>query len=195
MSTLGKVLSILVALSLLGWIFLASLVADYHSNWTKRLADLKTEVAKVQGELPPLAAEIDKTKADINNLQVALERSRRNFRTDLARAQNAESETKETLLRFNIQLDMVKQEIAAAQAREAVRKQEVADLEKNIEKEKATVAEMMVQNKTSRDELFSLRKSFIDTLAENKSYVERLLKASPPAAAPKPRTRLGSLVR
>lgn len=196
MSTVGKVLIVLVALSLLGWIFLASLVAEHHANWTKRLNDVKAEVAAVQAELPPLSEAIDRNKAETTLMQVGLDRLRRNFRAELSLAQKAETETKEALSRFQIQLDQVKKQIVAAKQREAIRTQEVADLNEAIKKEQALVQEMIAKNKTSREELFALRKTFMNTLAENKNYLQRLMKASSgSSASTKPRVRLGSLVR
>ena len=53
----------------------------------------------------------------------------------------------------------------------------------------------MAENKALKDELAGLRKAFLDTVAENKTYAARLLKKPDPAASAKPRTRLGSMVR
>jgi hypothetical protein len=117
MSTLGKVLVVLVTLSMLGWIFLASLVAEHHANWGKLINDTKAEIAQIEPLLPPMQDEIDQKLADASLSQVSLDRSRRNFRGEFAMAQRDQSETKETLSRYTLQNTLVQSEVAKAQAR------------------------------------------------------------------------------
>ena len=66
MSTLGKVLTILIVLALLGWTFLAALVAEHHIQWAKRFDVVQKEVEEAKKPLPGYRAEIyDHTNATI----------------------------------------------------------------------------------------------------------------------------------
>jgi chromosome segregation ATPase len=195
MSTLGKVLSILVTLSLLVWIFLAAMVAKHHENWGERVSALKADIAKIKPEFPPLETEIEENRSQATLLQVALIKAQTNFRNALTMAQTTESDTKEALSRYTLQLATAEQEVKAAQARQEVRAREKADLDKAILREQAAVQDLIAENKALKDELAGLQKSFLDTVAENKTYADRLLKAAKPSAPTGPRTRLGSFVR
>lgn len=191
MSTLGKVLVILVVLALLGWIFLAALVADHHINWSKKYVTVEKAVADAKAELPPLENEIFQLTKEAEVLQVGLDRFRRNFRAQIAMKQKEESETKETLSRGEYQLKTAQLEVAAAQKRQEIRLQEKNDLDKAILQLQAVVADQMADNKKLKDEFQGLQKSFLATLSENREYVSKLDKK----AAAVPRTRLGSLAR
>ncbi len=193
MSTLGKVLVVLVTLSMLGWIFLASLVADHHANWGQLVNERKAEIAKIEPLLPPLQEKIDRDLAAASLAQVSLDRSRRNFRGEFAMVQRDQSETKETLSRYNLQNTLVQTEVTKAKARADVRAQEKASLERQIAEEEARVATLIADTNKLRDQFDSLTRNFLATTAENKSYLERLQKSG--TANTKPRTRLGSLIR
>ncbi len=192
MSTVGKVLVILIVVSLLGWLFLAALVADHHMNWSKRFAEVQKERDTEDASLPPLAAQIFELTKEAEVLQVGLDRFRRNFRVQLAMKQREESETKETLSRTEFQLKALEAQVIAAQKRLDLRTQEKLDLDKKILALQGTVQEQMAENTKLKDEFQGLQKAFLTTLAENKAYVEQINKR---AAAAKPRVRLGSLVR
>lgn len=193
MSTFGKVLAILIALSLLGWIFLVSLVTQHHMNWSKRLLEAKAEVAALQADLPPLDEAIFANSKAATLAQDSLDRTRRNFRAELAMAQKTESDTKEAVDRYRLQHDLALLEVQAAQKRHVVRSKERMDLDAEIKKREALVEEDKAENQKLRDELSSLEKAFIATLAENKAYADRLPKAAPTSV--KPRVRLGSMTR
>ena len=193
MSTPGKVLIILIMLALLGWMFLAAVVAKSNSNWGKRIQEVSKEVEELKIPLPGLRAEIAKLTYQAATEQAAHDRLRRDYRVALAMSQKTESETKESLDRINFQLAAAKLEALAAQKRADKRLAERTILEKQIEQEKVVVVDLMADNKVKRDELASLQKTFLATVAESKTFVQRLMKPSSGAAV-KPRTRLGSLV-
>ena len=192
MSTLGKVLVILVALAMLGWILLASLVAEHHANWGQVIKQRKQEIAELEPQLSPLVDKIDRTLAETSLAQVGLDRGRRNFRGAYAMAQRMESDTKETLSRFNYQKDLVDQEVQKAQARASVRLREKQDFLASISREEENVQVLIAENQKLRKQLDDLQKSFLDTMAENQNYLDRLKKA---ASSSQPRTRLGSFIR
>lgn len=197
MSTAGKVLIVLIVLAALGWITLAALVADHHMSWSRRYAELKSQSEELQASLPPLRTQIYETMNEATVVQIALDRARRNYRSALSQAQKTDSETKESLSRYTIQRETTEREVAAAQERHDVRRQERQNLDRQIAQEQAAIADLTAETAKLRDELATLRKTFQQTLAENKSYVEKLRKSKKgePAASTGPRTRLGSLVR
>ena len=195
MSTLGKVLVILIALSLLGWMFLAALVADHHIQWAKRYDVVQKEVEEAKIPPPGLRLKILEHTNAATTVQVDLERIRRNFRAELAMAQKAESETKETLSREELHHTQAEAQAVAAKKQADLRFRERQDFDKKILQEQAAADALIAENKVLKDELASLRKAFMDTVAQNKTYAARLLKKPDPAASAQPRTRLGSLVR
>ena len=140
MSTLGKVLIILIVLALLGWMFLASLVAEHHIQWANRFKVVEKEVAEAKVPIPDLRAEIYDLKNEASAIQVNLDRIRRNFRAELAMAQKTESETKETLSRYDLQRASADAEVEAAKRRTEIRFRERQDLDKQIAIEQSTVA-------------------------------------------------------
>lgn len=194
MSTLGKVLVILIVLAVLGWMFLASLVAQYNINWGKRLQEVQKEVEELKVPLPALRVEISKNTTLANNEQLSVERARLIYRANLAMAQKTESETKETLERFTAQHTAAELAQQAAVKRAEKRLAERTELENQITQEKATVAALIADNKAKKDTLAGLRQAFISTVAECKTFMEQLKKPSPGATVT-PRTRLGSFVR
>jgi len=193
MSTLGKVLVVLITLTMAVWIFLAAVVTQHHMNWSKRLNEVTAEVKALEAELPPIQEDIFKATDAANQVQVTLENSRRNYRAELAMAQKTESDTKEALDRYTLQLKSATDSANAAKARQEVRLQERTDFEKKIAQEEAGVRELMAENEKLRAQLADLQKTFISTLAENKSYVDRLKNAASTKSATsgnKPRVKL-----
>ena len=192
MSTPGKVLVVLITLTMLGWVFLAALVAEHHSNWGKLIKTTQAEIAELEPQLPPLQEKIDRTLSDASLAQVRLDRVRRSFRGEFAMAQRDESELKETLSRYTLQHTLVDDEVLKAKARAEVRAQEKADFDRDIAREEVIVAELIAENTKLKEQLAGLEKAFLDTTAENKAYVERLKKAG--TLGVKPRTRFGSFI-
>ena len=174
--------------------YLAALVADHHINWTAKFAATEKELAELKATLPPIRAEIYDLTNQATNLQVSLDRARRNYRAELAMEQKEDSETKESLSRYQLQLKQAQTEVTAAQNRASIRLRERTTLEQQIRQEQATVADLTARNTDLKGQLAGLRKSFLDTVAENKAFVDRLKKVSSTGDG-KPRTRLGSLVR
>ena len=194
MSTLGKVLVILIVLAVMGWMFLASLVAQYNVNWGKRLQDVSKEVEELKKPLPILRIEIAKNTYLANSEQLALERARRNYRASLAMGQKTESETKETLSRFTDRVAATKLEAQYAQRRADKRLAERTEFENQIVQEKAVVADLIADNTAKKTKLADLEKAFIATVSECKDFIEQLKKLAKTAAS-SPRTRLGSLTQ
>lgn len=193
MSTLGKVLVVLVTLAMLGWIFLAALVAEHHSNWGEVIKKTKSEIAEIEPLLAPMQDKIDRTLAAASLSQVSLDRARRNFRGEYASLQRQESEFKETMSRDSLQLTLAEEEAVNSEKRAQVRAAEKTDFERKIAQEETKVAELVAETGKLRDQYEGLIKSFLETQAENKAYVDRLKKTQPVGVGP--RTRLGSFTR
>jgi chromosome segregation ATPase len=173
MSTAGKVLTVLVTLSLLGWIFLASLVADLNANWGREIAALNQRIANLENDLKQTIdqvavlqnqASIELVKKDADILKI---------RTQISKLEKAESMMKETLSRYQLQFASLEQAIEREKARNDFRIEE----QKQTREELARTQEDIRNLQTETDRLFSrldeLRSAFQKTLEENVGLLKK----------------------
>jgi chromosome segregation ATPase len=189
MSTAGKVLSVLVTLALLGWIFLASLVADLNANWGRQLKTLQTQVTEAETKID---ANIEQTT--VLRHQTATELFDKDqdilvLRTKLSKLEKDEAALKETLSRYEIQKGTVEAGIESAKARVEYRTQERANTAEELSKAQMEVAVLQADTDKLFNRLDELQKQFTQIINSNRSLLERL------SAATSPRIRSASLSR
>ncbi len=110
MSTAGKVLSVLVALSILAAIFLSAQVAELNRNWGQKLIQVEADLQKAEEAIPPVIVEIRQIKDQINLVQLEKDDQLTRLRSELSKLQKADSYTKETLDRYQLQLSSTEQQ-------------------------------------------------------------------------------------
>src|SRR5690242_5180696 len=71
MSTAGKVLIILVALALMAWIGLLSMVAQRNANWGQKIKAQQEQIETLQKSQVDIRAQLAKVKSDIAREQEA----------------------------------------------------------------------------------------------------------------------------
>lgn len=184
MSTAGKVLTVLVTLTALVWVILTAAVTQANRNHAKELDDVKAKVAKLETDVAKSAHDLVVLKDDIHKEQFQTQQDLTSLQVRQADAEKARAQVKEIASRVQLQLAdaeaILKNGTAHAEQRTAEKDAEIkakADAEASVEKLKAENAALLAR-------LTALRDKFKATLRENKSLVDRLLKAG---GTPNPR--------
>ncbi|MBX6316770.1 MAG: hypothetical protein IRY99_28230 [Isosphaeraceae bacterium] len=193
MSTAGKVLTVLVTLSILLWIALAALVADLNRNWGEALDKQRKEFARLREEIGKAENDLIKLKLATDVEQDATTKDVTRLRADIAARERVEIEIKEALAAAQLQLAKVEAEVKDAQAQVEIRQQEKQGTEKALADAQAAVAQLRTQNAELLAELTRLRDEFKATLAENKELLARYQAAGRPKSANGNRTRITSI--
>lgn len=187
MSTAGKVLSVLVILVTVAWVFLTAAVSQLNRNGTKAVDDLKVQVAKLETEVTKAARDLDKAKEDWHLEQAVTQKRLTVLQARQSDLEKARSVVQEISTRVTLQL---------ADA-ETIAKTSAADRDQRIVEKKAETEALkkaradVVQLKAERTELVGrlteLRKKFQTTLDENRSLTQRVQKKSTvPASGTRP---------
>jgi len=183
MSTAGKVLVVLVTLSLMAWIVLFSAVAQLNTN--RGQAILKTE-----GQLADLTAKAEDAEAQVQKNQVATHLKQRQeelelvvWRTRDADAARVLSVANETNSRYKIDLQTVNAGAEEAKAAQDRRERDVAQLKKQLADVQGLVSRDTSQNRILMDRLSRLEKDYAKLAAENLDMARKVLRASHPGDA------------
>lgn len=194
MSTAGKVLSVLVALSVLGAIFLSAQVAELNRNWGQKVITVDAELQKAKEAVPPVITEIRQLKDQISLVQLEKDDQLTRFRSELSKLQKADTYTKETLDRFQIQgASVEEQEQLSKQFLETVKRERV-ETQQNYARTLAELNQLADQNSQMLAELERLRASFVETLQESQSDVRKILgQPAPGTQSASRRTRPASM--
>jgi len=190
MSTAGKVLVVIVALTTLVWILLMAKVADLHGNWNAEVQRQRDAVVKAEAEHVRANADLARKKDDIDREQNLMEKETMVLRRLVSSAERAHTEASEALHRVNFQLESVNAQVKNAQEIAAQRLKERTDTEEAIAKGRQSINEMKARNDALLAELTDLRNQFTRTLAENKQLLEQVARNTNrrvrPASMPAP---------
>jgi chromosome segregation ATPase len=189
MSTAGKVLTVIVILAIIGWIFLFSKVADLNKNWGERIAKLTKDVEKLEADLPVAVAGLDKQLAELTAEQVHINDTMTVFRARVSDLEKLDSESREALDRIKFQLASSQASVKSAQTSLDFRKNEYAQTDKDLAAERAKVETLKTSVAALMGELAQMRDQFKSLLAENKQMLEKIERKS----TPKPRVSSATL--
>ncbi len=201
MPTAGKVLSILVSLALVGWIFLASQVSELNRNWGQKLQKLEADIDRVSTEVATAGQQLDDLKATVVLGQSIKEQDLTRLRAELSKVQNAQAYSRETLDRFSLQAASVAEQLKGAEERRVRRTEEKAAADREFNTAVAQVQQLATENQQLLGRLTTLRQDFESLLSQNQQLVNQIVgglaPASPPAgsASASPRVRPASLSR
>jgi chromosome segregation ATPase len=197
MSTAGKVLSVLVILVAVAWMFLTATVSQLNHNGAEAVEQLKKQVEKLDKDVATATHDLQKAKDDWTLDQVATQDRLTVLQARQTDLEKARSVVQEIKTRVDLQL---------ADA-ETIAKTSATNLEQRIA-EKKNETEALVktrteveQLKTERTELVGrlteLREKFKATLEENRSLTERVQKkgAVPASRSVSPPARPVSFTR
>lgn len=178
MSTAGKVLVVLVMLSMLLWVLMASAVTQLNSNWGEAVQKYDTQIAQLQEDFNTAHDELYSLKSALALEQDITERNRSEIRVLLSKTEKRQADINEALERIKVQVDLADKAVTQAIANKEQRTKDVADLE--VEKAKLLTEVDVLKDEDSqlRETRETLLTSLRDTLAENKKLIERMTKSA-----------------
>jgi chromosome segregation ATPase len=191
MSTAGKVLTIVVALGLLAWIVMFSLITDLNKNWAAHIQKLTNDLEAVKKDVADREDKFDKLITDIRLSQAKTDKEFNRVRIHVSRVEYLRSQAEENRERLRNQVASVK-----AVEKNSADTNEFRLKEQQESQQQLAAARQKVMNLQSvvgnlMDELGSLRDDFKKLLAENKQLLDRLENRSTRSG----RIRAASLVR
>ncbi len=185
MSTVGKVLVVLVALAVIPAIFLYSMVSQLNSNWGKEIQRLDNEIARVHKETAETRLELNKTRAKIERSQTDRNNELQVLRTALSDVEKRQTLNFEQLERLSLQIATLQASLKDAQLSVTRRTQEKQKTEEDLAATRAANQTLRADVDAKFQELSNLRSTFKKISDENRALLQRLGQAgsgAPPAA-------------
>jgi hypothetical protein len=183
MSTVGKVLAVLVLLLAIGWIVLSAAVTELNRSAAAAVEKKKADAIKLDEEVRGLAVAIQQEKDKTDAQQVATQDLLTGIQARQADREKERSQILQIAQRFKLQAQGAQSSEAAAQKLNEERLAEkTAETEAKAAEEKV-VTKLMSENDALFKQLAELRENFKTTLAENKALVDRLGKSANGSAA------------
>jgi hypothetical protein len=183
MSTVGKVLSILVILLAIAWIVLSAGVTELNRSAAAAVEKKKAEAIKLAEDVHGLAVSIQQEKDKTDTQQVATQDMLTAIQARQADKEKERSQILQIAHRFKLQAQGGdSSETAAKKLNEERLAEKTAETEAKAAEEKV-VAKLMSENDDLFKRLAELRENFKTTLAENKALVDRLGKSTKGSSA------------
>jgi uncharacterized phage infection (PIP) family protein YhgE len=171
MSTAGKVLVVLVTLTTLVWMILASGVGQLNRNGNNRLHELNVQLAKAQDDLKQTQNDIVAFRDETSSIQEKVDRDIILLEARLADVQKVRSQIIDGLERLKYQLATVTEAIKGAQTALEHRNTERQAEEKALADTKAEVQSLMAESSQLANRLSDLRQTFRTTYKANVEMV------------------------
>lgn len=167
MSTAGKVLVVMVTLSTLVWMILASGVSQLNTNGNIALHKLNEDLEKAQVDLKQTREDIRSFRDATSNIQSTVDRDITMLNARLADVQNVRSQIVDGLERLKYQLGTVDEAIKGAQTALQHRNAERQAEEKALADARAEVRSLMAESSELTTRLKNLRQTFETTYKAN----------------------------
>jgi len=205
MSTAGKVLTVLVLLAILGWIYMLANITQLNKNWAQHIEKLETDIGGKPeerslntGGLKGQIAQMDKDLKELKRQTVVQQRKTADevidLKAQLSDVQKLQTEASETLLRLQLEVANVQASEKSAKEGNAVREKEKADTEKDLADTRSLVEVLKKDVGERFATLDQLRKEFKEVLAESQQRLEQLRQRNGNSGTPG-RVRGASLIR
>jgi septal ring factor EnvC (AmiA/AmiB activator) len=187
MSTTGKVLIVLILLTVVGWIVLSSAVTQLNKEWTQAINNLDAKIAGTKeeraqgtgglvGQVAALDAKIKDLTSKIALMQDQTAHDIAVARSEISDVEKAEAVTKERLARLQFEVASVQATEKLASEAHELRKKEQADTNKAIADERALVDNLKSEVGEQFTTLAKLRSEFRETLADNRRRLDQVRK-------------------
>jgi chromosome segregation ATPase len=160
MSTAGKVLAVLVMLSILVWMVLSAGVAQLNSNGNKRLHDLTEEVEKLQDEIKKTQDEIVSLRGQTSAIEENSDHEFVVLRAKQADVERARSQILDIRSRVEYELAILQDTIERAKVALQNRNLEQQSEDQALAQKRSEVKDLMDQSSALLNQLASLRKDF-----------------------------------
>jgi chromosome segregation ATPase len=160
MSTAGKVLIVLVLLTSLVWLVLASGVAQLNTNGNTRLHELTVQIDKLQTDFKQSQDEIVAVRDQTSSIQENVDRQITVLRARQSDLEKARSKIIEYMTRVQYQLATVKDTIEKAKTTLQHRIEEQASEQQALVQAKSEVEDLKAKNGELLSQLSTLRQNF-----------------------------------
>ena len=160
MSTAGKVLIVLVLLTSLVWLVLASGVAQLNTNGNTRLHELTVQIDKLQTDFKQSQDEIVAVRDQTSTIQENVDRQITVLRARQSDLEKARSKIIEYMTRVQYQLATVKDTIEKAKTTLQHRIDEQASEQQALVQAKSEVEDLKAKNGELLSQLSTLRQNF-----------------------------------
>jgi chromosome segregation ATPase len=179
MSTAGKVLTVIVTLSILFWISMFSVVTQLNKNWQERIRALTKDLEGLQKQAPELESKLSQALFDLTAEQNRMNDDLTVLRSRLSDVEKSDAESRETLDRAKLQLASVEAAVRSSQGTSEFRLGQRDDTQKKLAQERGRVERLKADVAKSMDELATLRSQFKSVLEENKAMLAKLRRLAP----------------
>jgi len=180
MSTAGKVLVVLVTLSLLAWVVLFSAVAQLNTNWGQTIQKSEAQVADLATKQEVAEGQVQKNQVATHQKQRQEELELVTWRTRDAGAARVLSVANETNSRYKIDLQTVNAGAEEAKTAQDRWERDVADLKKQLAGVQGEVGRFKSENRILGDRLDKLEKEYTELAAQNLDAARKILRTSGP---------------
>jgi chromosome segregation ATPase len=160
MSTAGKVLIVLVLLTSLVWLVLASGVAQLNTNGNTRLHELTVQIDKLQTDFKQTQDEIVAVRDQTSSIQENVDRQITVLRARQSDLEKARSKIIEYMTRVQYQLATLKDTIEKAKTTLQHRIEEQASEQQALVQAKSEVEDLKSKNGELLSQLSTLRQNF-----------------------------------
>jgi chromosome segregation ATPase len=173
MSTAGKVLVILVALTLLPWIWLYSKVYELNAGYGAEIQKVSRQIDDLEKGVLAGGTELHARIAEVRLEQSAHDDALAVLRTRVGDVEKLEAESREEAERINLQLATVQEATEGANATVASREREKADTTKAIADTEQRVKSLQAEVRDRLDRLTEMRQAFLQTMEQNRQMLRR----------------------
>ncbi len=182
MSTAGKVLVVLVMLSMVLWVVMASAVTQLNTNGGQAVEANNKKIEELQTDLSQAKADLYRLNRTIELEQEKTDLSRAYVRNQLSDTEKRQADIVETLERLKVEVTLAEKAALQAIGNKEQRTKDVADLQ--IEKARLTeqVDRLKGEDSQLREQSDTLLTNLKNTLAENKKLAERASSKRPATA-------------
>ena len=186
MSTTGKVFVVLVAIAIIPWIILFSMISQLNTNWGQHVAKLEASIQQEKDEAVKASESLAEMRVKINASQVRRDQELSSLRGLISQAEKRLTVAEERQERLRIDLETYMSVKAKADALIETRMKEKQETEKTLADTQAAVAALQADVVTKLAEVANLRQKFLNTMEQNRSELERRKQAEPAGAHTRP---------
>jgi chromosome segregation ATPase len=194
MSTPGKVLTVLVALAVLGGVFLTAKVSALNSNWGQRIDQLSGQVTQLDQDFSSVRGQVEESLAQVRILQEKSDKDLVLLRTRVSDLEKFEADSQEAIERANVEMKRVDDQIRDGKTAEEARGAELAQTRQDLESTRQVVEQQKVTVDSLVDSLKRLQTDFVRTVDENRRLLDQL-RANSAASGNSGRVRAAALRR
>lgn len=177
MSTVGKVLIVVVTLVSVAYVLLIAMVADLNRNWGAELKKQSEAHDKAIKDHAVVVAEFAKLKHDVDQEQFEANKNVTALRALVSGEERALTVVQEALARVVLQVASVEGQAKAAEAGKAQRQKELDDAKTKLMELRQIVQTLKADYQGGLTQLDQLRGQFKAILTENHRLVEQITRS------------------